>query len=54
MLDIASDQRRALRANAHALNPVVAISQNESSESRFDRDKHQPHQPRADQNPGLQ
>ena len=33
MLDITSDQRRALRANAHALNPVVAISQNGLSES---------------------
>lgn len=28
MLDITSEERRALRARAHALNPVVAISQN--------------------------
>ncbi len=28
MLEITADQRRALRARAHALNPVVAISQN--------------------------
>ena len=33
MLEISSDQRRALRANAHALNPVVSISQNGLSES---------------------
>ncbi|MBV5331070.1 YhbY family RNA-binding protein, partial [bacterium] len=33
MLDITADQRRALRACAHALNPVVAISQNGLSES---------------------
>ena len=33
MLDITADQRRALRARAHALNPVVAISQNGLSES---------------------
>lgn len=33
MLDITSDQRRALRARAHGLNPVVAISQNGLSES---------------------
>jgi putative YhbY family RNA-binding protein len=33
MLDITSDQRRALRARAHALNPVVTISQNGLSES---------------------
>ena len=33
MLEITSDQRRALRARAHALNPVVAISQNGLSES---------------------
>ena len=33
MLEITSDQRRALRANAHALNPVVSISQNGLSES---------------------
>jgi RNA-binding protein YhbY len=42
MLDITSDQRRALRARAHALNPVVAISQNGLVRIRFDRDKHQP------------
>ena len=33
MLDITADQRRRLRARAHALNPVVAISQNGLSES---------------------
>ena len=33
MLDITADQRRALHARAHALNPVVAISQNGLSES---------------------
>ena len=33
MLDITSEQRRALRARAHALNPVVSISQNGLSES---------------------
>lgn len=33
MLEINADQRRALRARAHALNPVVAISQNGLSES---------------------
>jgi putative YhbY family RNA-binding protein len=33
MLDITAEQRRALRARAHALNPVVAISQNGLSES---------------------
>lgn len=33
MLDITSEQRRALRASAHALNPVVSISQNGLSES---------------------
>ncbi|MEI7612092.1 MAG: ribosome assembly RNA-binding protein YhbY [Betaproteobacteria bacterium] len=33
MLDITADQRRALRARAHALNPVVAISQNGLTES---------------------
>lgn len=33
MLEITIDQRRALRARAHALNPVVAISQNGLSES---------------------
>jgi len=33
MLDITSEQRRALRARAHALNPVVAISQNGLTES---------------------
>jgi len=33
MLDISSEQRRALRARAHALDPVVAISQNGLTES---------------------
>ena len=33
MLDITADQRRELRARAHALNPVVSISQNGLSES---------------------
>ena len=33
MLDITAVQRRALRARAHALNPVVAISQNGLTES---------------------
>ena len=33
MLDITADQRRALRARAHALNPVVAISQNGLTEA---------------------
>lgn len=33
MLDITSEQRRSLRARAHALNPVVSISQNGLSES---------------------
>ena len=33
MLDITAEQRRALRANAHALDPVVAISQNGLTES---------------------
>lgn len=33
MLDITVEQRRALRAQAHGLNPVVAISQNGLSES---------------------
>jgi RNA-binding protein len=33
MLDITSEQRRALRAKAHPLNPVVAISQNGLTES---------------------
>ena len=33
MLDITSEQRRALRARAHALNPVVSISQNGLSQS---------------------
>lgn len=33
MLEITAEQRRALRARAHALNPVVAISQNGLSES---------------------
>jgi putative YhbY family RNA-binding protein len=33
MLDITSEERRALRARAHALNPVVMISQNGLSEA---------------------
>ena len=33
MLEITTEQRRALRARAHALDPVVAISQNGLSES---------------------
>ena len=33
MLDITADERRTLRARAHALDPVVAISQNGLSES---------------------
>lgn len=33
MLEITSDQRRALRARAHALNPVVSISQNGLSDA---------------------
>ena len=33
MLDITSEERRALRARAHALNPVVSISQNGLSEA---------------------
>ena len=33
MLEISSEQRRALRARAHALNPVVAISQNGLTEA---------------------
>lgn len=33
MLEISSEQRRALRARAHALHPVVAISQNGLTES---------------------
>ncbi|WP_301100325.1 YhbY family RNA-binding protein [Propionivibrio sp.] len=33
MLDITAEQRRALRSRAHALNPVVAISQNGLSEA---------------------
>ena len=33
MLDITAVERRALRARAHALNPVVAISQNGLSDS---------------------
>ena len=33
MFEISADQRRALRARAHALNPVVAISQNGLSDS---------------------
>jgi putative YhbY family RNA-binding protein len=33
MLDITAEQRRALRARAHAINPVVAISQNGLTES---------------------
>ena len=33
MLEITSEQRRALRARAHGLNPVVAVSQNGLSET---------------------
>lgn len=33
MLTLTADERRALRARAHALKPVVAISQNGLSES---------------------
>jgi RNA-binding protein len=33
MLKISSDERRALRARAHSLHPVVAISQNGLSEA---------------------
>ena len=33
MIEISPEQRRALRARAHALNPVVAISQNGLSEA---------------------
>lgn len=33
MLNLTADERRALRARAHALNPIVAISQNGLSES---------------------
>lgn len=33
MLEITAEQRRALRARAHALDPVVAISQNGLSET---------------------
>lgn len=33
MLILTSDERRALRARAHALNPVVSISQNGLSEA---------------------
>ena len=33
MLEITSEERRALRARAHALNPVVSISQNGLSEA---------------------
>jgi putative YhbY family RNA-binding protein len=33
MLNLTADERRALRARAHALNPVVSISQNGLSES---------------------
>ena len=33
MLEISADQRRALRAAAHALNPVVAIAQNGLSDA---------------------
>lgn len=33
MLNLSTDERRALRARAHALNPVVAISQNGLTES---------------------
>lgn len=33
MLNLTSDERRALRARAHSLNPVVSISQSGLSES---------------------
>lgn len=33
MLQLTADERRALRARAHGLNPVVAISQNGLSEA---------------------
>jgi RNA-binding protein len=33
MLQLSSDQRRELRAQAHGLNPVVSISENGLSES---------------------
>jgi len=33
MLNLTADERRALRARAHALNPVVSISQNGLSEA---------------------
>ena len=33
MLDITAEQRRALRARAHALHPVVAVSQNGLSDA---------------------
>ncbi|WP_300341683.1 YhbY family RNA-binding protein [Accumulibacter sp.] len=33
MLTLSADERRALRARAHSLHPVVAISQNGLSES---------------------
>lgn len=33
MLNLSTDERRALRARAHALNPIVSISQNGLSES---------------------
>ena len=33
MLQLTADERRALRAQAHGLNPVVSISQNGLSES---------------------
>lgn len=33
MLQLTADERRALRARAHALNPVVSISQNGLSEA---------------------
>lgn len=33
MLTLTADERRALRARAHALNPIVSISQNGLSES---------------------
>lgn len=33
MLQLTADERRALRARAHGLNPVVSISQNGLSES---------------------
>ena len=33
MINISSEERRALRARAHALNPVVSISQNGLTEA---------------------